>query len=218
MHKVFPIAARLRHRKNKFFEPGDDDLADASLHTVLQNSVELLRVLAPQSGCGRDDERQRVAEQLRALQYAQLCFETHDSKDVNTGQYSFHTLLTCVVQGNLLKNQAKLKQAIINGLQLAAPRVLLKELLQRLDGIQSFPSKTTIASARFCLDMAFALFMQSRLGVSDLQVTFLWVDSSPQGGGFSFLNLFSYIIVFLHVKQHSESVDYKKILSLLIIC
>ena len=193
MQRFFPIAARLRHRKNKFFEPGDDDLADASLHTVLQNSLDLLRVLAPQSGCGRDDERQRVAEQLRALQYAQLCFETHDSKDVNTGDYSFHTLLTCVVQGNLLKNQAKLKQAIINGLQLAAPRVLLKELLQRLDGIQSFPCKTTIASARFCLDMAFALFMQRLLGVNDLQVTFLWVDSSPQGGGFSFFKF-----IFIH--------------------
>ena len=183
LHGAFPHVARLRRRCGQFFEPDSDALGDKALLTVLQNSMDMLRSLAPRPGCGRDDERRRVAEQVQALQYTKLCFEAQGLKDVCTGKYSFHTLLTCVVQANLLKCQAKLRQAIVNGLRLTVPTILLKDALQRLDATE-FPSKTTIGSARFCLDMAFALLMRSRLGVNDQQVTFLWVDSSPQGGVF----------------------------------
>ena len=92
-------------------------------------------------------------------------------------------LISAVLEAEMLKSRARLKEALKRGAQLVVPSLFLKDILALLDEPGRIPSISKVWRARLVVDCAFAVYFRDFLGVPDQSpLVYLWLDCSPMAG------------------------------------
>ena len=96
-------------------------------------------------------------------------------------QYCAAILIEAVLFSTLLKSRSTAKEAASQSLLLACPPSVAKQLQERMEAAQRFPSKSSIQRASFMVDCAARLVHQTTFGREPCRL-YGMADSSPQGG------------------------------------
>ena len=111
---------------------------------------------------------------------------------LSTRRYACAEPIECVIQADMLKNQARLKESIIRSVSRCAPLIMQHDAINNLQST-CVPSASTVSSYRLYLDLAFAHYMRSVFTANCRTLTYMWADSSPQAGQQWLMMKFMYI-------------------------
>ena len=98
--------------------------------------------------------------------------------------YSAETLLTLILDADLLRDQQRLRESLQFAIRATAPAVIKESMLKLMQHKRAVPHDSLVRKARFSLDAAFSIWSRQLLtGPAGRTAPwlFLWSDASPQG-------------------------------------